>query len=119
MKLKITSAILGILTLLLTSCVDDVNSIPPRNVTLIYNWEASNIAGLDSGFIRITHQAGAAELVLKSTQEKNIIKGVIGNLVVHETPDIQEEGTAVVDKNYIIPIEKDTVEITFIIPDFQ
>lgn len=118
MKTKLSLFVIVSFSFFLSSCVEDVDSVPPRNVTLLYNWEAANIAGLDSGFIRISHQAGAAEFVLKPIKSESIITGVIGNLIVHETPDIQEEGTAVVDQTYIIPIGQDSAEIIFIAAEF-
>ncbi|KXX69518.1 hypothetical protein AVL50_15715 [Flammeovirga sp. SJP92] len=102
--------------LILSSCVDDVDKFPPREVTLIYNWEEANIAGLDSGTMQVSHQSGLALLYLSNTDESTVIPGIIGNLVVQENPKSKDPKYAVPNTISVIPIGQDSAEVIFTAP---
>ncbi|WP_281614350.1 hypothetical protein [Flammeovirga sp. SubArs3] len=122
MKSTVKFLFLFFITSILVSCVDDVNSTPPRTVRVNFDWSAANLAGLDSAVLRVSHQSAAAELIVKPGQEGINFNEVIGNLVIHETPDpeiINTPSIGVVDQTYIVPIEEDSVTVLFITPEVK
>ncbi|MBD0404017.1 hypothetical protein [Flammeovirga sp. EKP202] len=116
MNFKLTFLFALLTGIVLSSCVDDVDKIPPREVTLIYNWEEANIAGLDSGTIQISHQAGLMRIFLGNEDKSDVVPGVIGNLIVQENPKVTDEKYAIPEELYIIPIGQDSAEIIFTAP---